>query len=123
MAAKKKKSPKVTVDASGSVVGRGEITGKGTITLSLADATKVKLSVEKNPSGTKVVLSNATNLRIWKSHKLQITGSIAEDFNTPGLDEGKVGLSFNLPKGVDVSIQHHFKPGADETSMKISFSF
>jgi hypothetical protein len=122
MAAKKKKSPKVSITASGSVKGRGEITGKGTVTLSLADATKVKLSVEKKPSGTKVVLSNATDVRVWKSHKLRITGSIAKDFNTRGL-EGNVGLRFNLPKKVGVSVEHQIKPGADVTSMKISFSF
>ena len=122
MAGKKKKAKKVSITASGSVVGRGQITGKGTVTLSLADATKVKLSVETKPSGTKLVLSNATNVRVWKSHKLKITGSIEKDFNTKGLN-GKVGLSFTLPKGVGVSVTHQFKPGDNVTSMKITFSF
>jgi hypothetical protein len=122
MAVKKKKTKTVSVTASGSVVGRGKIAGKGTVTLSLADATKVKLSVDTKPSGTKVVLKNATEVRVWKSQKVKITGSIEKDFNTKGLS-GKVGLSFTLPKGVGVSVTHQYKPGDNVTSLKIAFSF
>jgi hypothetical protein len=122
MAAKKKKANKVTIAASGSVKGSGVIVGKGSITLRLADATKVKLSVESKADSTKVVLSNATNIRIRKSQDLKVTGSIAKEFNTRGL-EGTVGLRFIMPKSVDVSVEHQFNREDDVTSLKLTFSF
>jgi len=121
-AKKKKKSPKVTVTASGDVVGRGQVTGKGTLTVSLADASKVKLTVDKKPGGTKVVLSNATDIRLWKSHTLEIAGSLEKDLKKRELG-GNVKLSFTLPKEVNVSVEHEFKPEDDRTCLKISFSF
>lgn len=122
MAAKKKKAKRVSVTASGAIAGRGQITGKGTVTLSLSDASKVKLSVDKKPDGTKVVLSNATDIRLWKSRQLKVTGSIGKDLSTNKID-GKVDLSFNLPKNVGVSIGHQYKSGDHTTSLKITFSF
>jgi hypothetical protein len=122
MASAKKKINKVEITTSGSLAGRGQFEGKGTLTLSLSDAIKAGLRVETDAGKTKLTLSNAVGLKIRKSKTLKLTGTLSKELNQRGL-EGKVGLSLNLPKGVDWSVSHEFKPGHNYTSMKLTVRF
>jgi hypothetical protein len=122
MASPKKKTNKVDITASGSLTGRGRFEGKGTLTLSLSDAVKAGLRVETENGRTRLTLSNAVGLRIRKSKTLRLTGTLSKELNRRGL-EGKVALSLNLPRGIDWSVSHEFKPGSNYTSMKLTIRF
>jgi len=117
----KKKDGKLTL--SGALDTKGGVSGKGALTLSVSDLTKAGLSLDYKKTGSLVVkLDTTTGLRIRKSSTLKFTGSLAKDLTTSSL-EGKVKLDLNVPKGIDVSVSHSFKPDENLTALKITVRF
>jgi len=107
---------------SGALTGKGGIAGKGSLTLTISDATKASVAVDAKRGSTNVTLASSVGLKIRKSSTIKFSGTIAKDLNKSGL-EGDVGIQMKLPKGVDVSVSHQFKPADDVTSLKVTIRF
>jgi hypothetical protein len=122
MAGGKSKKKSTTVTLSGSKTGKGKITGKGALTLSVPDATKVSVTVDARPGSTKVSLKSTVGIKVRKSSTITFSGSFVKDLARSGL-KGKVGIDMVLPKGVNVTVSHQFKPGDDLTSVKLTIRF
>ena len=119
--AKQEKKP-AKIAFSGALTGKGGIAGKGSLTLTVSDATKASVLVDAKRGSTNVTLASSVGLKIRKSSTIKFSGTIAKDLNRSGL-EGDVGVQMRLPKGVDVSVSHQFKPADDVTSLKVTIRF
>jgi hypothetical protein len=122
MADSKKKSKPGKLVFTGALNGAGAITGKGALTLTVSDATKASVSVDAKPGSTYVTLASSVGLKIRKSSTVKFNGKIAKDLNRSGV-HGDVGVQMKLPKGVDVSVSHRFRPDDDVTSLKLTIRF
>jgi hypothetical protein len=122
MVKSKREQKPAKVVFSGDVSGRGGITGKGTLTLTISDATKASVSVDAKPGSTNVTLATSVGLKIRKSSTIKVSGTVAKDLNKGGVD-GDVAIQMKLPKGVDVSASHRFRPDDDVTSLKLTIRF
>lgn len=110
------------VTFTGALSGQGNIAGRGTLTLTISDATKASVSVDAKPGSTHVTLASSVGLSIRKSSTIDFSGTIAGDLNRSGI-EGDIGVHMKLPKGVDVSVSHRFEPDDDMTTLKMTIRF
>jgi hypothetical protein len=122
VAAKNRSKKKVDIALSGALKSQGHIKGKGTLTLSLADATQANLTIDTKQGRTKVTLTSAVGLKIRKSATLDLSTKLSKDLHGGPL-AGKVAMELKLPKDVGLSIEHQIKPGDDVTSVKITMRF
>lgn len=113
----------VDVKLTGEVSDAGRVSGKGTLTLTFADAGRSDLSLVKlRGGGTELRVEHVADLRLRKSSTLTLRGMLFKNLETSPV-EGEFGLKLKLPKGIDFSISHEFQPGADQTSMKLTIRF
>jgi hypothetical protein len=121
MARGKKKDGKLTL--TGALNTKGRVSGKGALTLTVSDLTRAGLSLDYRKTGALILkLESSTGLRIRKSRTLKFTGSLARDL-TSGSLEGKVGVDLKVPRGLDVSVSHRFKPDENRTAVKVTVRF
>ena len=122
MAKTTQKSKQARIVFTGDLKTEGDVRGKGALTFIVSDATKASVLVDAKPNSTKVTLASAVGLKIRKSATLDFSGSISKDLNRSGL-EGDLGVEMKLPKGIDVSVAHQFRPEDDRTTVKLTIRF
>jgi len=120
MPADKPKTAEVTV--KGSLNSAGNVSGEGTLTLSIADAAKAGLSITHTSDGTTISLSSSKGIEVGTSSTLTLHGAISKDLKSRFL-EGEVRVDLTLPKAVEFSISHSIKPGSDTTSVSVTITF
>lgn len=120
--ARTKQKKKARIVVTGDLKTQGDVTGKGALTFIVSDATKASVLVDAKPNSTNVTLASSVGLKIRKSATLDLSGSISKDLNRSGL-KGDVGVKMKLPKGIDVSVAHKFRPDDDRTSVKLTIKF
>lgn len=113
---------RANVELSGSLAGTGTIAGKGTLTLSLADAARAGISLEKTPDGTSVRLSSEVGMSVLGGRDLVFSGELARMMEAKTV-EGQLAMTLELSKNVDVSVSHEFKPGDDTTAVTVTLRF
>jgi hypothetical protein len=122
MAKTTQKSKPARIVVTGDLKTQGDVSGKGSLTFIISDASKASVLVDAKRNGTNVTLASSVGLKIRKSATLDLSGSISKDLNRGGLD-GDVGVKMKLPKGINVSVAHRFRPDDDRTSVKLTIRF
>ena len=126
MPKKSAQSPKTVKKAAlvlkGDVNSTGDVTGKGTLTMTLADATKINFTVEQEGDKTKLTFSPVRDIKLRKLGQLQIAAKLQKDFTERGF-EGQVGVTLKLDKGMTFNLKHKHDPDDEITSVVVTVKF
>jgi hypothetical protein len=104
------------------VNSQGDVTGKGTLTMTLADATKINFTAEQEGNKTKLTFSPVHDIKLRKLGQLQIAAKLEKDFAERGF-EGEVAVTLKLDKGMTFRVKHEHDPDDETTSVVLTVKF